>query len=86
MSSEPNWLTRISLILLLLVAALLLIPLITGGPKPSPYLVGGMLLARLGLRIWQAQSEPKLKQPVSWAFDVLMIGLIFYVASNQGGG
>lgn len=75
--------TMISLLLLLVVAVLLLIPLVTAGPLPSPYLVGGLLLVRLGIRIWQAQSEPKLKQPVSWALDLLIIALLFYVASNQ---
>ena len=50
---------------------------------PSPYLIGGLLLLRLGLQVWRAQMDERLKRPASWALDILLIGLIFYLASNQ---
>lgn len=81
----PDLPTILSLLLLLVLAVLLLLPLMTAGrfPVPSPYLIGGLLLGRLGLQVWRARFDERLKRPASWAFDVLLIGLIFYVASNQ---
>lgn len=80
---KPDALTIASLVLLAVLAVLLLLPLLMGSPLPSPYLIAGLLLLRLGLRVWQARKDERLKRPVSWAFDLLLIGLIFYVASNQ---
>lgn len=77
----PEPLTALSLLLLLALAGLLLWPLLTGGPAPSPYLVGGLLLLRLGVQVLRAQKDERLKRPASWAIDLLLIGLIFYQAS-----
>lgn len=68
--------------LLAVLAILLLLPLF-GGPLPNPYLIAGLLLLRLGLRIWQAQQDDRLKRPASWAFDLILIGLLFYVISQR---
>ncbi|WP_414657027.1 hypothetical protein ACINK0_14135 [Deinococcus sp. VB343] len=81
----PDLPTLLSFGLLLLLAGLLLWPLLSGGVAPSPYLIGGLLLARLGLQIWRAQRDERLKRPTSWAVDLLLIALIFWVASNQQG-
>ena len=78
----PDLPTMLSFVLLGLLAVLLLLPLL-GGPLPSPYLIGGLLLLRLGLQVWRAQMDERLKRPASWALDILLIGLIFYLASNQ---
>lgn len=78
----PDAPTILSFVLLAVLALLLLLPLVTGGRPPSPYLVGGLLLARLGLQVWRAQKDERLKRPASWAFDLLLIGLMLYVASN----
>lgn len=80
--NRPDALTALSLGLLLLLAGLLLWPLLTGGTPPSPYLLAGLLLARLGLQVWRAQRDERLKRPASWAIDLLLIGLLFWVASN----
>ncbi|MDO4246826.1 MAG: hypothetical protein Q4C89_12445 [Deinococcus sp.] len=79
----PDLPTALSFGLLLVLAGLLLWPLIGGGAAPSPYLIGALLLARLGLQIWRAQRDERLKRPTSWAVDLLLIALIFWVASNQ---
>ena len=81
--SRPDLPTALSFGLLLLLAGLLLWPLLSGGAAPSPYLIGVLLLARLGLQIWRAQRDERLKRPASWAVDLLLIALIFWVASNQ---
>ncbi|WP_339095701.1 hypothetical protein WDJ50_14050 [Deinococcus sp. VB142] len=81
----PDLPTALSFGLLLVLAGLLLWPLIGGGAAPSPYLIGALLLARLGLQIWRAQRDERLKRPTSWAVDLLLIALIFWVASNQQG-
>lgn len=81
----PGPLTLFSFALLGLLAVLLLIPLITGGPPPSPYLIAGLLLLRLGVQFLRSRQDERLRRPASWAFDLLLIGLIFYVAGNQPG-
>lgn len=81
--NRPDLPTALSFGLLLVLAGLLLWPLLSGGAAPSPYLIGGLLLARLGLQIWRAQRDERLKRPTSWAVDLLLIALIFWVASNQ---
>ncbi len=43
----------------------------------------GVLLVRLGVQVYRAQSDPRLKRPASWALDLLLIGLLLYVASNR---
>lgn len=78
----PDAPTIASLVLLVVLAGLLLWPLI-GGAAPNPYLVGGLLMLRLGLQVFRARTDERLKRPASWAFDLLLIGLIFYIASNQ---
>lgn len=82
---RPDTPTIVSLLLLLVLAVLLLLPLL-GGPLPSPYLVGAVLLARLGVQVWRSRTDERLKRPASWAFDLLLVGLIFYLASNQAPG
>lgn len=79
----PDALTIASFALLGVLAVLLLIPLVTGGPPPSPYLIAGLLLVRLGLQFLRSRRDERLRRPASWAFDLLLIGLIFYVAGNQ---
>lgn len=81
--ARPDWPTMLSFGLLLVLAGLLLWPLLTGGPPPSPYLLVGLLALRLGLQIWRAQRDERLKRPVSWAVDLILIGLLLWVASNQ---
>lgn len=81
--SQPDTLTKVSLLLLLLLAALLLWPLVTGGPSANLYLVVFILLARLVVQVLRARQNEQLKRPVSWAFDLILIGLLFYTASNQ---
>lgn len=82
---RPDTLTIVSFVLLGLVAVALLLPLL-GGPTPSPYLVIVLLVARLGVQFVRSRRDPNLRRPASWAFDVILIGLLFYVASNQPGG
>ena len=84
--TPPDRLTLLSFVLLAALALLLLWPLVTGGRAPNPWLVGGLLLLRLGLQVLRAQRDERLKRPVSWAFDLLLIGLILYTASNQPPG
>jgi 4-hydroxybenzoate polyprenyltransferase len=81
----PDALTIASFVLLGLVAVALLLPLL-GGPTPSPYLVIVLLVGRLGVQFLRSRHDPNLRRPASWAFDVILIGLLFYVASNQPGG
>jgi len=81
----PDTLTVTSFVLLGLVAVALLLPLL-GGPTPSPYLVIVLLVGRLGVQFLRSRRDPNLRRPASWAFDVILIGLLFYVASNQPGG
>ena len=88
MKPGPDPLSALSLLLLLVLAGLLLWPLLSGsgasgGAAPSPYLIAGLLLARLGVRVWRATRDERLKRPASWATDLLLIALIFWVASNQ---
>lgn len=78
----PDPLTAVSLALLVLLAGLLLWPLLSGGAAPSPFLIVGLLLARLGVQVWRARHDERLRRPVSWATDVLLIGLLLYTASN----
>lgn len=80
---SPDGLTRLSFVLLLLLAGLLLWPILTGGAPPSPYLIAGLLLARLGVQVLRARHDERLKRPASWAIDLLLIALIFWVASTQ---
>lgn len=80
---RPDALTALSFLLLAVLAALLLWPLLSGGAAPSPYLIGGLLLARLGVQLLRARHDPRLRRPVSWALDLLIIALIFNVASRQ---
>lgn len=79
----PDPLTIISFVLLAVLAVALLLPMLTGGKPLNPYLIGVLLLARLGIQVLRAQKDERLKRPASWAFDILLIGLIFYIASNQ---
>lgn len=73
----------LSLGLLVVLALLLLWPLVSGGPPPSPYLVVGLLVVRLGLQLWRARTDERLRRPGSWALDLILIGLLFYAASGQ---
>ncbi|WP_216319064.1 hypothetical protein [Deinococcus aestuarii] len=82
---RPDALTAVSLALLAVVAVLLLLPLL-GGPLPSPYLVALLLVARLGVQFLRARRDPTLRRPASWALDLILIGLLFYAASNQPPG
>ncbi|WP_027460940.1 hypothetical protein [Deinococcus murrayi] len=79
----PDPLAALSLLLLAGVAVLLLVPLL-GGPLPSPYLVVGLLVARLVIQILRARGRPDLQRPAAWAFDLLLIGLLLWVAANRG--
>lgn len=79
--TPPDPLTLLSFGLLVVLAGLLLWPLLSGGGLPHPYLVGGLLLLRLGLQVWRARTDERLKRPASWAIDLLLIGIIFYQAS-----
>ena len=81
----PGLPTILSFVLLGVLAVLLFLPIL-GGPLPSPYLIGGLLLLRLGVQVWRAQTDERLKRPATWALDILLIGLIFYVASTQPPG
>lgn len=79
---RPDALTAVSLALLAAVAVLLVLPLL-GGPAPNPYLVALLLVARLGVQFLRARRDPALRRPASWAVDLLLIGLLFYAASNR---
>ena len=79
----PDALTIVSFALLGVLAVLLLIPLVTGGPPPSAYLIAGLLLMRLGLQFLRSRRDERLRRFINWAFDLLLIGLIFYVAGQQ---
>lgn len=83
--SRPDPATMLSLGLLVVLALLLLWPLVSGGPPPSPYLVGALLVVRLGLQLWRARTDERLRRPSSWALDLILIGLLFYAASGQPG-
>ncbi|MBZ9712662.1 hypothetical protein [Deinococcus multiflagellatus] len=82
----PDALTMLSFALLGVLALLLLWPLLTGGAAPSPALVGGLLLLRLGLQVLRARRDERLRRPASWALDLLLIALIFGQLSRQPGG
>ncbi|MBZ9752785.1 hypothetical protein K7W42_18250 [Deinococcus sp. HMF7604] len=79
----PDGLTILSFALLALLAALLLWPLLTGGALPSSAVVGGVLLARLGVQVLRARHDERLRRPASWAIDLLLIALIFGQISRQ---
>lgn len=79
----PDALTAASFLLLAVLAGLLLWPLISGGPAPSPYLIGGLLVVRLGIQLLRSRRDERLRRPASWALDILLIALIFYSASTQ---
>ena len=79
---RPDLLTSVSLLLLVLVAVLLLVPLL-GGPLPSPFLIVLLLAARLVLQFLRARRNPGLKRPAAWAFDLILIGLLLWVAANR---
>jgi hypothetical protein len=53
------------------------------GYAASPYLIAGLLFSRLGVQVWRAQRDERLKRPSSWAIDLLLIALLLWVASNQ---
>lgn len=79
---RPDMWTAVSLGLLAVLAVLLLLPLL-GGPTPRPWLVAGLLLVRVGVQVMRARTDERLRRPVSWAFDLLLIGLLFSTLSNQ---
>lgn len=81
----PDGLTVASFVLLGVLAVLLLLPILTGGPPPSPYLVAALLMARLGIQALRSRRDGRLRRPSAWAFDLIVIGLIFWVASQQPG-
>ncbi|GGM08576.1 hypothetical protein [Deinococcus aerophilus] len=81
----PDPLTVASFALLGVLAALLLAPLLTGGAPPNPYVIAGLLLLRLGLQFLRSRRDERLRRPAAWAFDLVLIGLIFYVAGSQPG-
>lgn len=83
--SAPDSLTIASFVLLGVLAVLLLWPILTGGPAPSPYLIAALLLARLGIQALRSRRDGRLRRPSAWAFDFIVIGLIFWVASQQPG-
>lgn len=80
--AAPDSLTILSFVLLGVLAVLLLWPILSGGPAPSPYLVAGLLLARLGLQVLRSRRDGRLRRPSAWALDLIVIGLIFWVASQ----
>ncbi|PTA69100.1 hypothetical protein [Deinococcus arcticus] len=84
--AAPDALTRLSFLLLLVLAALLLWPLLSGGALPSPVLVGGVLLVRLGVQVLRARRDERLRRPVGWALDLLILALLFGQLSRQPGG
>ncbi|WP_034383594.1 hypothetical protein [Deinococcus sp. YIM 77859] len=79
---RPDALTAVSLLLLALIAVLLLVPLL-GGPLPSPLLIVLLLAARLVLQVLRARRDPNLKRPAAWALDLILIGLLLWVAANR---
>ncbi|GHF30916.1 hypothetical protein HNQ07_000658 [Deinococcus metalli] len=78
---RPDAWTAVSLGLLAVLAVLLLLPLL-GGPLPSPWVVAALLLARLGVQVLRARTDERLRRPASWAFDLILIGLLFYTLAN----
>lgn len=80
--SRPDVWTAVSLGLLAVLAVLLLLPLL-GGPLPSPWLVAVLLLVRLGVQVMRARTEPRLRRPAAWAFDLILIGLLFSTIANR---
>lgn len=74
--------TALSLGLLAVLALLLMLPLM-GGPLPSPWLVAGLLLVRVGVQVVRARTDERLRRPASWAFDLILIGLLFYTLADR---
>ncbi len=67
----------LSLGLLFVFAALLALPLL-GLRRPSPLLLALILLARIGVQVWGARREVRLRRPASWLIDVVLIGLLVW--------
>ena len=81
---RPDLLSRLSLLLLLVLAGLLLWPLLSGGPAPSPFLIASLLALRLGLQVWRARTDERYQRPASWALDLILIGLLLWVSTGGG--
>ncbi|MFC4427573.1 hypothetical protein [Deinococcus navajonensis] len=82
-AGPPGPLTILSLGLLVVVGMLLLWPLLSGGPAPHPGLIAGVLLLRLGVQLLRARHDERLRRPVSWAVDLILIGLLFSVSGQR---
>ncbi|THF88183.1 hypothetical protein E7T09_02940 [Deinococcus sp. KSM4-11] len=82
---RPDAWTILSLVLLAALAVLLFLPLL-GAPTPSPWLVAALLLVRVGVQVMRARTDERLRRPTSWAFDLLLIGLLFYTLANRPPG
>lgn len=82
-SGRPDLLTALSFGLLAVVGLLLLWPLLSGGQPPHPGVIGVLLLARLGVQLLRSRTDERLRRPVSWAVDLILIGLLFSVVSQR---
>ena len=78
---RPDAWTAASLGLLAVLAVLLFLPLL-GGPTPSPWLVAALLLVRIGVQVMRARSNAALRRPASWALDLILVGLLFWVLAT----
>lgn len=78
---RPDAWTAASLGLLAVLAVLLFLPLL-GGPTPSPWLIAALLLVRIAVQVMRARTDETLRRPASWAFDLILVGLLFWVLAN----
>lgn len=79
---QPDLPTRLGLLLLVVISGLLIWP-VFGGPLPSPLLVVGLLALRLALQVWRSRQQPEYRRPISWAFDLLLLGFLLWTYYGQ---
>ena len=78
----PTPLATVGLLLLLALAVLLFLPLLGLGHPPL-WLIVTLLVARLAVQLLRARAEPAQRRPVGWLVDVVLIGLLIYVALGR---
>lgn len=79
---RPTPLATLGLLLLLVLAVLLFLPLLGLG-RPPLWIIVALLLARLLVQVLRARAEPAQRRPVGWLVDVVLIGLLVWVAVGR---
>ncbi|WP_027481729.1 hypothetical protein [Deinococcus pimensis] len=72
---RPAGAALVQLALLVVLAAVLLLPLL-GGPRPPVWVPAALLAARLGIQLWRSRTEPQLRRPGAYLLDAVLIILL----------